>query len=49
MADPAFYGRDPEGFGRLAASLDEQRAALAAMEEEWLELEMLRETIEAGG
>jgi ATP-binding cassette subfamily F protein uup len=46
MADPAFYSRDPQGFSRVAAELDALREKLAAMEEEWLELEMLREEIE---
>ena len=46
MADPAFYTRDPTGFAKAAADLDAQREKLAAMEEEWLELEMLREEIE---
>jgi ATP-binding cassette subfamily F protein uup len=46
MADPAFYGRDPGGFAKTATALDQLRADLAAMEEEWLELEMLREEIE---
>ena len=46
MADPSFYGRDPWGFQTVAAELDALRSDLAAMEEEWLELEMLREEIE---
>lgn len=46
MADPAFYNRDPDGFSKTAAELDKMRASLATMEEEWLELEMLREEIE---
>lgn len=46
MADPAFYTRDPAGFAKIAAELDALRERLSAMEEEWLELEMLREEIE---
>ena len=46
IADPAFYERDPKGFQKTIAALDKERATLAAMEEEWLELEMLREEIE---
>jgi len=46
MADPQFYVRDPDGFARSASTLDALRADLARMEEEWLELEMLREEIE---
>ena len=46
MADPQFYVRDPAGFAKSASTLDGLRADLARMEEEWLELEMLREEIE---
>ena len=46
LADPALFSKDPAGFQKIAASLDAERAALHAMEEEWLELEMLREEIE---
>ncbi|MCO5064645.1 MAG: ABC-F family ATP-binding cassette domain-containing protein [Rhizobiaceae bacterium] len=46
LADPAFYERDPKGFAQAIAMLDKERASLAAMEEEWLELEMLREELE---
>jgi ATP-binding cassette subfamily F protein uup len=46
IADPAFYERDPKGFQKTIAALDKERATLAALEEEWLELEMLREELE---
>jgi ATP-binding cassette subfamily F protein uup len=46
LADPKLFARDPAGFGKIAAELEKERAALAAMEEEWLTLEMLREAIE---
>ncbi len=46
IADPKFYERDPKGFGQAIAMLDKERAGLTAMEEEWLELEMLREELE---
>jgi ATP-binding cassette subfamily F protein uup len=46
IADPKFYERDPKGFSQSIAMLDRERATLAAMEEEWLELEMLREELE---
>ena len=46
IADPAYYERDPGGFQKTIAALDKERAALAALEEEWLELEMLREELE---
>ncbi|MDG4894927.1 ABC-F family ATP-binding cassette domain-containing protein [Mesorhizobium sp. WSM4976] len=46
IADPAFYERDPVSFQKTIAALDKERATLAALEEEWLELEMLREEME---
>ncbi|MBL0374754.1 ABC-F family ATP-binding cassette domain-containing protein [Rhizobium sp. KVB221] len=46
MADPQFFSRDPDGFSKIAAQLEAARNALHAMEEEWLELEMLREELE---
>ncbi|MEO5323894.1 ABC-F family ATP-binding cassette domain-containing protein [Mesorhizobium sp. CC13] len=46
IADPAFYERDPNGFQKTIAALDKERVSLAALEEEWLELEMLREELE---
>lgn len=46
IADPAYYTRDPVGFQKTIAALDRERATLAALEEEWLELEMLREELE---
>jgi ATP-binding cassette subfamily F protein uup len=48
MADTTFYARDPAGFAKTAAALDMERANLAVLEDEWLELEMLREEIEGG-
>jgi ATP-binding cassette subfamily F protein uup len=48
ISDPAFYERDPKGFQKTIAALDKERATLAAMEEEWLELEMLKEQLEGG-
>ena len=46
IADPAFYERDPHGFQKTIAALDKERVTLTALEEEWLELEMLREELE---
>jgi ATP-binding cassette subfamily F protein uup len=46
IADPAFYERDPASFQKTIAALDKERETLAALEEEWLELEMLREELE---
>jgi len=47
LEDPGLYTRDPKKFADVAAKLDERQKALSAMEEEWLELEILRE--ETGG
>jgi len=46
MADPNLFTRDPAAFNKLAADLEKLRASLTKMEEEWLELEMLREELE---
>jgi ATP-binding cassette subfamily F protein uup len=47
LADPGLYARDPRGFTQRTEALAEREAALAAAEEEWLRLEMLRESLEA--
>ncbi|RFC62086.1 ATP-binding cassette domain-containing protein [Fulvimarina endophytica] len=41
MADPALFAKNPQRFHALAAAIETDRAALAAAEDEWLELEML--------
>ncbi|MDE1156739.1 MAG: ABC-F family ATP-binding cassette domain-containing protein [Neorhizobium sp.] len=46
MADPNLFTKDPTQFGKLAAEMEKLRAGVAKMEEEWLELEMLREELE---
>jgi ATP-binding cassette subfamily F protein uup len=46
LTDPALFSRDPAAFQKTADALDKERAALSLMEEEWLELEMLREEME---
>ncbi|MBB5043484.1 ABC-F family ATP-binding cassette domain-containing protein [Shinella fusca] len=46
MADPTLFTKDPAAFNKLAADLEKLRASLTKMEEEWLELEMLREELE---
>ncbi len=43
LADPDLYARDPARFAKATSALAEREAALAAAEEEWLELETLRE------
>ncbi|MDZ4869972.1 MAG: ABC-F family ATP-binding cassette domain-containing protein [Alphaproteobacteria bacterium] len=46
LAEDGFYARDAKGFATTAAKLSAAEAELAAGEERWLELEMLREEIE---
>lgn len=43
LADPTLFGRAPAQFEKATAALAERQRLLAAAEEEWLELEMLRE------
>jgi ATP-binding cassette subfamily F protein uup len=45
LADPEFYRRDAAGFAKAGAALDAARTALGAAEEEWLRLEILRESV----
>jgi len=47
LADPTFYEKNPASFAKTIAALDKERQTLTAMEEEWLELEMLREELES--
>jgi ATP-binding cassette subfamily F protein uup len=46
MADPNLFTKDPATFNKLAAEMEKLRDSVTKMEEEWLELEMLREEIE---
>ena len=48
LADAGLYARDRAAFDRVTADLAAARAAYAAAEEEWLELELLRESLESG-
>ena len=48
LADPKLYSRDRTGFEKITSDLGETQRKLAAAEEQWLELEMLREEM-AGG
>ena len=45
MADPELYARDRSAFDRASADLVETQRKLAAAEERWLELEILREDL----
>ncbi|KQN78418.1 ATP-binding cassette domain-containing protein [Devosia sp. Leaf64] len=46
LAQPNYYTRDPQGFAKDSAALSEAATKKAKAEEQWLELEMLREEIE---
>ena len=46
LEDPKLYTRDPARFAKLSEALAKSERSLAAAEEEWLELELLREEIE---
>ncbi len=46
MANPELYTKDPKAFAKINEALQKTRSALATAEEEWLELEMLREEVE---
>jgi ATP-binding cassette subfamily F protein uup len=48
LDDPQFYARDRAAFEKITAALGELQHKIAAAEEQWLELEMLREEL-AGG
>jgi len=45
LADPQFYNRDRAGFEKVTTDLGETQRKLAAAEEQWLELEILREEL----
>jgi ATP-binding cassette subfamily F protein uup len=46
LDDPALYARDRGAFAETSASLAAAQSELAAAEEKWLALEILREEIE---
>lgn len=46
LSDPELYTKDPDLFTRTSDALVKAQTKLAACEEEWLELEMLREDAE---
>ncbi len=48
LGDPGFYARDRQAFAQASEALGTTQAQLAAAEERWLELELLREEIEGG-
>jgi ATP-binding cassette subfamily F protein uup len=46
LADPDLYARDRPAFTAAGSALTKAQAELAAAEEDWLRLELLREEIE---
>jgi len=48
LADPGLYARDPAAFDRGIHDLDAARKAVAAAEDEWLELETVRDSLSRG-
>nr|WP_238484278.1 ABC-F family ATP-binding cassette domain-containing protein [Oricola indica] len=46
LADPKLFSSDAAAFNRIAADLEAKRERHSALEEQWLELEMLREEVE---
>jgi len=46
LADAGLYARNPAAFQKATDTLQAHQAALASAEEEWLEVEMLREELE---
>jgi ATP-binding cassette subfamily F protein uup len=47
LADPGLYARQPAKFAEATKALEAQQAKLAKAEEQWLELELLREEVES--
>jgi ATP-binding cassette subfamily F protein uup len=45
LDDPDFFTRDRAGFEKVAGALGDVQAKIAAAEEQWLELELLREEL----
>ena len=46
LADAGLYARDPKAFADASAKLTAAQAAKAKAEDEWLELEVIREGLE---
>ena len=45
LDDPKFYARDRSGFEKVSAEMGDLQQRIAAAEEQWLELEILREEL----
>ncbi len=48
LSDMTFFADDPDAYQALSAQMEADNIAFAEAEETWLELEILRETIEGG-
>jgi ABC transport system ATP-binding/permease protein len=48
LADPALFAKDAALFNKMAAELESMKSSITKMEDEWLELEMLRSEVEGG-
>lgn len=48
MAEPDLFSKEPDKFAKTVNDLEAAQGQLAEKEEQWLELEMLREEIETG-
>ena len=46
LADPEYYSKDPDGFTKSIEGLDIAQTKMEKCEEEWMELEILREVAE---
>jgi len=46
ISDPKLYAKDPTGFAATSKAISDAEAGLAKAENEWLELEMIREQLE---
>jgi len=49
LEDPQLYARDRAGFEKITSQLGDIQQQIAAAEEQWLQLEILREELAAGG
>ena len=47
LADPEYYAKDPDGFTKSIENLDIAQTKLEKCEEEWMELEILKEEAES--
>lgn len=47
MADPEFFMRDPDGFAQAANQLSLLKSEREQIENEWLELELIREELDS--